>query len=174
LVEKCEAEIGQSVRHVLDSPPASFEHDVRFQNIAGGVIGFAYFPDPNRCGQKTTARLDSSFNPSALTFANLCTHEYKGHSDGLEHTRGGIMNPSIITINPLSWKGDNHESTKRKYFGGEPIPTTAPPPVDPGQPNAQSVYLRMATGAVEVVALKDLTAKRGDVIGRYIFNPAFG
>lgn len=136
LVEKCEAEMGQSIRHVLDGSTSGAQHDVRFQVIAGGVIGFAYFPTPNTCNQTVTARLDNTFNPSALTFANLCVHEYKGHSDGLEHTRGGIMNPSIITINPLSWKGDPHEKTKTRYFGGVAIPTgpTSPPPTDPTDP----------------------------------------
>jgi hypothetical protein len=134
MVEETEAEIGQSVRHVRDGSVSRPQHDVRFQFISGGVIGFAYFPDPNTCNQVVTARIDNSFNARATVLAELLTHEYKGHSDGLEHSRGGIMNPSIgsPTVR-ASWKGDPHESTKTRYFGGVAIPT-APGPTDPPPP----------------------------------------
>lgn len=128
-VEETEAEIGQSVRHVL-SGAASPQHDVKFQNIPGGVIGFAYFPQPNECQQTVTARIDNSFDARLPVLAELLTHEYKGHSDGLEHTNGGIMNPSIGSpTSRASWKGDKHEATKRRYFGGEPIPGPGPGPI---------------------------------------------
>ena len=131
-VEQCEAEMGQHVRHILDGDPQEAEHDVRFQFIAGGVIGFAYFPQPGTCRQTVGCRIDNSYNASVEMLATLFVHEAKGHSDGLFHTRGGIMNPSILRISPLSWKGDPHESTKRRFFGGEPIEDDPPqPPVDP-------------------------------------------
>jgi hypothetical protein len=133
LVEKCEAEMGQAVRHIMDGDAKEAEHDVRFEYIAGGVIGYAYFPTPDTCDQVVQCRIDNSYNPSAITFANLLVHEYKGHSDGLEHTNGGIMNPSIITFNPLTWKGDKHESTKRRFFGGVAVPPVNPP--DPPVPS---------------------------------------
>lgn len=126
--EKCEAEFGQAVRHVFDGNKEECETDCRFQSIPGSVIGFCYFPEPGTCAQTVTCRIDNGFNPSAITLANLLTHEYKGHGDGLQHTRGGIMNPSIITINPMTWKGDPHEATKRRYFGGEPVPPLNPSP----------------------------------------------
>lgn len=131
LVEKCEAEMGQSVRHVLDGDPKQAQHDVRGENIPGGVIGYAYFPTPGTCNQNVVARIDNTFDVDAITLANLYVHEYKGHSDGLEHTNGGIMNPSINVVNPLSWKGDKHEATKRRFFGGVPINAPSPPPDDP-------------------------------------------
>lgn len=118
----CEAEIGQHVRVVLDqavTPRA--HHKVTYGPIPGSTIGFAYFPTPNSCNQTVTAKIDSTFNVSAITAANLHTHEWKGHSDGLNHTRGGIMNPSIITFDPLSWLKDNSFPVKKRYFGGEPL-----------------------------------------------------
>jgi hypothetical protein len=132
-VERCEAEIGQHLRHIVN-PPGSFpkpNHNIVFGPIPGSVIGFNYFPTPNTCNQTVQGKIDSTFGASAITLANLFTHEYKGHGDGLEHTRGGIMNPSIITINPLSWLGDPHEKTKKRYFGGVPVPTDTPPPPPP-------------------------------------------
>lgn len=130
LVEKCEGEMGQSVRHVLDGDPRAAQHDVRGENIPGGVIGYAYFPTPNTCNQNVVARIDNTFNVNVISLANLYVHEYKGHSDGLEHTNGGIMNPSLLVVDPLSWRGDKHEGTKKRFFGGVPIN----PPLPPGPP----------------------------------------
>ena len=145
IVEKCEAEMGQSVRHVLDGSPSAAQHDVRGENIPGGVIGYAYFPRPGTCNQVVVARIDNTFNESAIVLANLYVHEYKGHSDGLEHTNGGIMNPSINVINPLSWRGDPHEATKRRYFGGEPI-QPPPPPGPPPPPNCVRIKRPASAG----------------------------
>lgn len=149
-VEETEAEMGQSVRHVLDGSVSQPQHDVRFQFIAGGVIGFAYFPDPNTCNQTVTARIDNSFDARLPVLAELLTHEYKGHSDGLEHTRGGIMNPSIGSPSQrASWKGDPHERTKTRYFGGVAIPATPTPiPIPtpgPGDPwHGAEILIRRA------------------------------
>ena len=167
MVEQTEAEIGQSVRHVRDGSARSPQHDVKFQNIPGGVIGFAYFPRPDSCNQTVTARIDNTFNPRATILAELLTHEYKGHSDGLEHTRGGIMNPSIgsPTVR-ASWKGDPHERTKTRYFGGVAIPTSpTPQPQPPGpgptpQPGKASIR---GTLTVEV---------GGKSVGNFIVVPA--
>lgn len=131
-VEQTEAEIGQSVRHVLDGSVERPQHSVKFESIPGSVIGYAYFPEPNQCRQTVKARIDNTFSASKVVLAELLTHEYKGHSDGLEHTRGGIMNPSIGSpvVRP-SWVNDPSYATKRKYFGGAalPPPSPVPPPV---------------------------------------------
>jgi hypothetical protein len=96
LVEKCEAEMGQSVRHIMDGDAKEAEHDVRFEYIAGGVIGYAYFPTPDTCDQVVQCRIDNSYNPSAITFANLLVHEYKGHSDGLEGRQARIHEATVL------------------------------------------------------------------------------
>ncbi len=134
MVEATEAEMGQAVRHVVDQSYANPQHDVKFQSIAGSVIGFAYFPSPNTCRQTVQARIDNGFNANVYVLTELLVHEYKGHSDGLEHTRGGIMNPSIgsPTRQP-SWKGDPHDKTKTRFFGGVAVPTGTP--TDPTDPN---------------------------------------
>lgn len=173
MVELTEAEVGQSVRHILDGDPSKAEHDVRFQGIAGSVIGFAYFPTPNSCNQTVTARIDNGFNARAPVLAELLTHEYKGHSDGLQHTRGGIMNPSIGSPTVRStWLNDPHTSTKKRFFGGVAIPTTPGGPGPGPTPIGQKVFIRTQGGANEVVAMADFTAKKNDVLGRYIYVPA--
>lgn len=145
-VELTEAEIGQSVRHVRDGSFSRPHHNVRYENISGSVIGYAYFPTPDTCNQTVQARIDNTFNASVFVLSELLRHEYKGHSDGLGHTNGGIMNPSIGNPTKLaSWKGDPSERTKTRYFGGvaipngpvEPPPPPPPPtdpPVDPPKP----------------------------------------
>ena len=131
-VEQTEAEIGQSVRHVLDGSFRNPQHNVQFENIPGSVIGYSYFPTPDTCNQTVQCRIDNSFNASLPVMAELLTHEYKGHSDGLQHTRGGIMNPSIGNPSTRSsWIGDISQNIKFRYFGGVPIPN----PTIPARPN---------------------------------------
>lgn len=177
-VEETEAEIGQAVRHVVNTDYASPQHQVSFQFIAGGVIGFAYFPRPDTCKQTVTARIDNSFDARPFVLAELLTHEYKGHSDGLEHSRGGIMNPSIGSpTTRASWRNDPHSKTKAGYFGGEPLGTgPGPIPDDPGTLPPQKVLLKAAqSGTVwEVLANMDFTAKKGEVVNRFSIKPYQG
>lgn len=163
-VEETEAEIGQAVRHVL-SGASSPQHDVRFQFIAGGVIGFAYFPEPNECRQTVTARIDNSFDARLPVLAELLTHEYKGHSDGAEHTNGGIMNPSIGSpTTRATWIGDPSFSRKKKWFGGEPLSPVNPPPGPPVPPGTDKYWLKIGNNAVAMM-------KNDAEVGQYILVP---
>lgn len=126
------AEMGCAVRYIL-AASGDCEIAKRFENIPGSVIGYNYFPQPDTCNQTITGRLDTGYTPSDYRyFANLECHE-TGHGVGLQHTRGHIMNPSILLVWPLSWKGGPSESTMRSFFGGVPIstPTTPTTPTDP-------------------------------------------
>lgn len=143
--ERCPAEMGLATRYVLDGDPKDAEHDVRGQNIPGGVIGFAYFPTPNTCNQTVVARIDNTFNANKFSIAELFEHEQGGHSRGKEHRNRGskksIMHPSIG--NPTewpTWRGDAGEFEMVKWFGGEPIspPTPPAPPAHP--PVTGSLY----------------------------------
>jgi hypothetical protein len=108
------------------------------------------------------ARIDNSFNARAAVLAELLTHEYKGHSDGLQHTRGGIMNPSIGSPSTRSvWKGDPHEKTKTRYFGGVAIPTTPTTPTDPSPDDPKKLVFRGVVTAEH----------EGKVLGRYHLVP---
>jgi len=169
-VEETEAEIGQAVRHVRDGSFANPQHDVKFESIPGSVIGYAYFPTPNTCNQTVTARIDNGFNPGKFTLAELLTHEYKGHSDGLSHTNGGIMNPSIgsPTKRP-SWVGDTSFSRKRAYFGGEPIPGPGPGPTPTNPPITGSIFAE--TFAAGIAIRGDLSLTLNNVTYRYVVAP---
>jgi hypothetical protein len=132
----CAAEIGVSVRFVIN--PQSMEGLQQlqvFKYIAGGVIGYNYFPQSNSCGRISSGSLDTSYDPSDYRLhANLGTHESEGHGFGFNHTRGGVMNPSILLVWPLSWKNDPSWSTAKSYYGGVPIAGGEPPPPPPPPP----------------------------------------
>lgn len=140
LCRACAAEQGLAVRWVLDGNVSDAEFDVQWESIAGNVIGYCYFPDPGTCNQKVTCRLDTNYDAGTIMLANLMTHEYLGHGVGLQHTRGGIMNPSILRIDPLTWKGDVSESIYRRYFGGQPIDDGGSPPPPPTDPPGDPTY----------------------------------
>jgi hypothetical protein len=128
------ADIGLSVRYLLDANSPA-EITKVFQRLSGGTIGWNYFP---RGGcTPITGVLSNSYAPSdgGKLWANLECHE-TGHGVGLQHTRGSIMNPSILLVWPLTWRGSPSESVLQRYFGGQPIPGRPKPdePKPPPQP----------------------------------------
>lgn len=94
-----------------------------------GWIGLAIVPRGPKCGQRIWAKFDVRYQPRDLLnmWARLLAHEF-GHNMGMSHSRGGIMNPSIVggVFTPTAWRGDPSESILRRYFGGQPIPDTTP------------------------------------------------
>jgi hypothetical protein len=166
------AEIGLAVRYIM-AASGDCEIAKRFEGLAGGVIGWNEFPSANTCSQTIDGRLDTGYAPNdgGKLWANLECHE-TGHGVGLQHTRGHIMNPSILLIWPLSWVGGPSESTLNRYFGGEPMTPPAPPP-GPGPTPGQKVFLRnSASGGTEVVAMAEFAVKKNDVLGLFTYVPA--
>lgn len=131
----CAAEIGVAVRFVIN--PTSLDGLQQLQvykGIGGSTIGLNYFPSSNSCGRIPNGSMDSGYNPSNWQLhACLGCHESEGHGFGFNHTRGGIMNPSILLVWPLSWKGDTGWSQVTQYYPAKPLvdPTPPPPPPPP-------------------------------------------
>lgn len=179
-LERCEAEQGMALRHILDGDPAKANHDLRGQNIPGNVIGFNYFPRENSCQLGLVGRIDNSFNASKYALAELYTHEKDGHGDGAEHrnrtsSKKSIMHPAIGNPNDWpTWRGDAHEDSKRRWFGGVPVPGSTP--TDPVPvPTSQKVWIRNAPGMIaaqDVVAVQDFSAKAGQVLGQFYYKSA--
>lgn len=170
MVEDCEGGMGQAVRHIIDGDPTKAEHEIRGQRMSGGTIGFAYFPKPNTCEQTVRARINNSFNANKYSLSELYVHEWKGHSDGLQHTRGGIMNPSIgRPTHPPSWKADPHESTKRKYFGGVALPPVGGPmPVQRPELTGELTGEEMANG-IAIRGVTSVVIQRNQPAGTFLF-----
>jgi hypothetical protein len=129
IASACYAEMGLSVRYILDPKPGEkVEISKVFGGLGGSTIGWNYF---HQGGCNTiSGKLSSNWNPgSAVYWAGLEVHE-TGHGCGLRHTGGvNIMSPSIKKIVPLSFHGDSSESIMVRYFGGKPInPSPSPNP----------------------------------------------
>jgi len=90
---------------------------VWWEVLFGSTIGMAQF-NSQSCSGKVWCKLDPGY--TGLMF-ELFTHEL-GHNMNLQHTSGGIMNPSVIEVNPKDWnKSDPSYNTLVRYFGGEPV-----------------------------------------------------
>ncbi len=154
-VTKAYAEIGLAVRYIMDAA-SECEIMKRFESLGGSVIGWNTFPDFGTCN-RIEGRLDSSYAPSWLMWANLECHE-TGHGVGLEHTRGSIMNPSILLVDPLTWVGTPSYPNLKKWFGGEPLVPTVPPPGpapdDPWRGSSVTVQLPGKPGKRFIPALE--------------------
>lgn len=152
---RCAAEVGVAVRFVIN--PKSLEGLNQYQvnrPIAGGTIGLNYFPQTNSCGRIPNGSIDSSYNPSDWRMhAGLGGHESEGHGFGLNHTRGGRMNPSIILVDPYTWKGDPSWNTLVDLYGGRPIdqPPPQPPPVPLPVPDTPVAAFDLPAGRYELV-----------------------
>lgn len=132
LIRKWAAEFGLAVRYTKG--PRNPTHFFEFLFLAGSTIGINYFPQGSTCNQVVYGKIDSGFRSSAVGHANLWAHEQIGHGVGLNHTRGGYMNSSLIVINPFTIVGDPSERRLRDYFGGDRVPLDdepAPPPPPP-------------------------------------------
>lgn len=107
-----------------------------FQNLGGSTIGLAIVPNSPRCGDSIWSRFDPGYKPNDVfnQWARLLAHEW-GHNMGMSHSRGGIMNPSIVSgaFSATAWRGDPSESILRRYFGGVPVEIGGGPtdPTDP-------------------------------------------
>lgn len=134
------AEVGLSVRYLWDST-GECEIAKTFAHLRGGVIGINYFPTGG-CS-RITGQLSTSYAPNdgGKLWANLECHE-TGHGVGLQHTRGHIMNPSIVLVWPLSWRGSPSLPALTRYFGGAPLPDRPTPPAPvPTPPLAEGTLM---------------------------------
>lgn len=113
---------------------------VSFERGRKSYIGLAIVGQNESCGSTIWAKFLASYNPSETVamWTELVLHEL-GHNSSLQHTRGGIMNPSIMRGLAPTWIGDPSESILRRLYGGKPVgvpvpepPTPPTPPIPPG------------------------------------------
>jgi hypothetical protein len=105
-----------------------YQTEVRFGRWSGSWIGLAQVPQPGlSCSASPLwAQHQTSFRSgegasTVLTWWPILMMHELGHNCSAGHTRGGIMNPSILAV-PPRWVGDTSEQLFRGLFGGKPVP----------------------------------------------------
>lgn len=94
------------------------EVSVRWKPLSGSTIGLAWYNN-GTCHDNVNHYLDPGYQASTHLQTILHMHEL-GHNNNLSHTRGGIMNPSILNVT-TSWQGDPSQTALTEYFGGQPV-----------------------------------------------------
>lgn len=123
LVLKAYANIGLIFEREDGNPRANI--DFKWERLSGSTIGLAILPGAAmRCGDRIWAKFSPTYQPADVVnqWARLVAHEL-GHNMRLQHTRGGIMNPSITSgpFTQTAWRGDPSFGVLQRYFGGEPV-----------------------------------------------------
>lgn len=161
---KCSAEMGMAKRYILDADSPA-ELTKTFDRLGGSVIGWNYFPNPGTCN-RITGKLSNSYAPTYQLWANLEEHE-TGHGYGLNHTRGHIMNPSIVLVWPLTWKGGPSEAKMRDYFGGEPVDPVPGPEPSKHPSFTGSIHTETFSGGIAIRGEPVLTIPANHPAGNY-------
>ncbi len=122
--------------------------DFSFESWSRGWIGLAIVGQGESCRSNIWCKYLSTYKPSNVVreWSTLIMHEL-GHNASLQHTRGGVMSPSIINGLKPTWKGDPSESILNRKYGGEPVtpepPTPPVPPPTPGKRWAITQYYHL-------------------------------
>ncbi len=89
--------------------------------VGRGWIGLAIVGQGQKCNDRIWCKFSQSYKPGNIVrmYSGLVCHEW-GHNAGLQHTRGGIMNPYLLSL-PASWQGDPSYSILARKFGGKPV-----------------------------------------------------
>jgi hypothetical protein len=150
-VVECYADIGMALIRKDGATRPNIEF--YWTNLPGSTIGLAIVPNGPGCRSAIWCRYDVGYNPRDTfnQWARLIAHEI-GHNMSLRHTRGGVMNPSILRgeFTSTAWRGDPSERILSRYFGGEPIggPAPPPPPPVPPPPPTDKVVIHVADASV--------------------------
>ncbi len=123
-VKQAYAELGLLIHWDGRSP---VNIDFSFVSRSSGWIGLAIVGNGQSCNSRIWCRYLSSYRGGSsdeqivTQWTTLVKHEL-GHNCGLSHSRGGVMNPSIVNGLPISWKNDPSEGLLKTRFGGVPVP----------------------------------------------------
>ena len=131
LMRKAYADVGLEVRR--SSSSSNYNSLVTFER-GRGWIGLAIVGRGQTCRTRMWAKFDTSYGSSfsrvrlVNQWAFLLAHEL-GHNCGMSHTRGGIMNASLIngTFHLDQWRrSDPALPILTRYYDGNPIVEDAP------------------------------------------------
>lgn len=133
---KAYAEIGLLLLRVNNKSEADIT--ASFVRSSSGWIGLAIVGPGDCKGRSIWQQYLATYNPSNTVreWSTLWMHE-TGHNVGLSHSRGGIMNPSIVQGLRASWIGDTSEALMKRMYGGVQVPIGPGPGPDPVPPPAK-------------------------------------
>lgn len=120
------AEVG--LLFVRDDNHARPQITLHFVRPDGGWIGLAIVSNNSTCSSGTIwAKFDNAYRPANIVseWTSLVKHEL-GHNCGLDHSRGGVMNPSLVSGLPVSWRNDPSWHLLASRFGGQAVPRNPP------------------------------------------------
>ena len=102
--------------------------DFSFVSRSSGWIGLAIVGKGETCSGQIWCKYLATYKPSDILteWTTLILHEL-GHNCGRGHTRGGVMNPSIVRGLGKWAEGDPSYSWLQAQFGGEAVGTPDPP-----------------------------------------------
>lgn len=120
----------------------TIQTDLTFVPSSSGWIGLAIVTTNEPCSTKIWLKLLSSYlggtTDEQITrqVSALLQHE-AGHNEGLGHTTGGIMNPSLgVAPTPGIWAPDDPSFPRLKtLYGGVPVPIPGDGPTPPPPPS---------------------------------------
>lgn len=99
-----------------------------FVSRSSGWIGLAIVSNNSTCNSGpiwcrylSTYKGGNTDADIVTQWTTLVKHEL-GHNTGMSHSRGGVMNPSIVNGLPVSWEGDPSHRLLVSRFGGKPVP----------------------------------------------------
>lgn len=113
-----------------ESNTATPNIDFNFVSRSNGWIGLAIVGRNQTCSSRIWCRYLASYQGGdvVVQWTTLIKHEL-GHNTGRGHTRGGVMNSSIVRGLPILWvPNDPSYNWLRGQFGGEPVVKDGPTP----------------------------------------------
>lgn len=133
--------------------------EISFVTSSSGWIGLAILGQNETCSSTIWAKFLATYKGGstaeavAQQWTTLWLHEL-GHNCSLDHTNGGVMNPSLVNGLPGKWTPSDPSTSKlRKLFGGVPVPIPGGnppgPPEDPGQIDEKRIRDIEVTNAVQ-------------------------
>lgn len=120
----------------------NIQTNLTFVSQSSGWIGLAILTTGEGCGSTIWLKLLSSYlggtTDAQITnqITTLLAHE-AGHNCGLNHTRGAVMNPSLVTGLPVGIWPESDPSTPRlrTMYGGVPVPIPGGGPIPNPRPD---------------------------------------
>lgn len=169
--------VGARMKQITDKAAANIFNS--FPSLGGTTIGLASL-HAGSCSSKGFCRLDKGYRTDKEHAKELLCHEW-GHNWNHNHTRSGIMAPSIGQVTKFKgWEGDAAMPAWVRFTDGKPLDPIGPIPTPEGlftYRNGEFYLNEVKVGVLSSTG--GITFSGGDVVyagtarGRFIMIPPF-